>query len=100
MLNAMKNVDFNRVTFNTDSFPIVISSGASLSATSFKKDYITWTYKVLEGVVISGIASGLEAKGIDLVIYKIKDDDGTRIDLQINKVLHLENLLTRILSPQ
>ena len=100
MLNAIKNVDFNRVTFDTDSFPIVIDSGASSSATPFKTDYIAGTYKILDGVVISGIASGLEAKGIGSVIYKIKDDNGIPIDLQIDKVLHLENLPTRILSPQ
>ena len=100
MLNVIKNVDFNRVTFDTNSFPIVIDSGASSSAAPFKTDYIARTYKVLDRVVISGIASGLEAKGIGSVIYKIKDDDGIPIDLQIDKVLHLENLPTRILSPQ
>ena len=100
MLNSIKIVNFNRVTFDTDSFPIVIDSSTSLSATPFKTDYIAGTYKILDRVVISGIASGLEAKGIASVICKIKDDNGIPIDLQIDKVLHLENLLTRIPSPQ
>ena len=99
MLNAIKNVNFNRVIFDTDSFLIVIDSSASSFATSFKTDYIARTCKELEGVVISGIASGLEAKGIGSVLYKIKDNDGIPIHLQVDKVLHLENLPTRIISP-
>ena len=99
LLNAVSNTSMNHISFNTDSYPLVIDSGASSSATPFKSDYIDSTYKTLEGVIISGIASGLKTASIGSVSYKIKDDNRNSIDLEINKVLHLEKLPIRLLSP-
>ena len=58
------------------------------------------SYEPLKGVTTSGIASGLKTLGIGSVLYKTKDDQGNLIDLQIDRVLHLEKLSARLLSPQ
>ena len=77
-------------SFDTDSKPLIRDYGASSSATFCKDDFIPDTYRVLSGVTISGIASGLEAVGIGLVLCKILDDNGVLLDLQIDRVLHLK----------
>ena len=87
-------------SFDTDSKPLIGDCGASSSATFCKDDFIPDTYRVLSGVTISGIASGLEAAGIGSVLYKISDDNGTLLDLQIDRVLHLKQLPQRLISPQ
>ena len=54
----------------------------------------------MKGVVIKGISSGLVAKGYGTVAWCIQDDDDTVIEIHLEKVLYLEELPTRILSPQ
>jgi len=101
ILSAIKNSNSaSHIAFDTDSFSAISDCGASSSATPFLEDYVPGTYKPLKGITISGITSGLSASGIGTVIYKIKDDNGELFDLQIDKVLHLKQLPTRLVSPQ
>ena len=78
LLNALSMVTSNSYLFDTNSFLIVLDSGASSSATPFKSDFIKNSYKEIHGVTISG---------------------GVLVNLHFNKVLHLEKLPTRLLSP-
>jgi len=87
-------------SFDSDSFQLIADCGASSTATFCYDDFIPGTYKSLQGVTISGIASGLKASGIGSVKYPIVDDNGSIIDLQIDRVLHLKGLPQRLLSPQ
>ena len=87
-------------SFNTNSKPLIRDYRVSLSVTFYKDNFILGTYKPLSCVTISGIASGLEAAGIGSVLYKISDDNGTLLDLQIDRVLHLKQLPQRLISPQ
>lgn len=101
ILSAIENSNSaSHIAFNTDSFSAISDCGASSSATPFLEDYVPGTYKPLKGITISGIALGLSASGIGTIIYKIKDDNGELFDLQIDKVLHLKQLPTRLVSPQ
>ena len=86
-------------SFDTDSKPLIGDCEALSSATFCKDDFIPDTYRVLSGVTISGITSGLEAAGIGSVLYKILDDDGAILDLQIDRVLHLKQLPQHLISP-
>ena len=86
-------------SFDTDSKLLIRDCGASLSATFCKDNFIPGTYKVLSGVTISGIASGLEAACIGSVLCKISDDNWVLLDLQIDRVLHLKQLPQHLISP-
>ena len=99
LLKAMQFTPTVTTSFNIDSFQLIIDSGASSTATPCKADFIKGSYQKLTSITISGIASGLKASGVGSVIYKIKDDDDNLLDFQIDKVLHLENLITCLISP-
>ena len=70
--------------FDTDSISLIVDSGASSTATPCKDNFIENTYKLLNGVTISSIGSGLNTSGIGSVLYKIKDNNNNLIDLQID----------------
>ena len=99
LLKALGSNFSNTTAFDTDSFALVLDSGASSSAALYKSNFIDGTYKPLSSIIISGIASGLEVAGIGSTLYKIKDDDNNLIDLQIDRILHLKKLPSRLLSP-
>ena len=98
LLNAVTNIDLSNISFNTDSYSLVIDSRVLFSTTPFKSDYISSTYKELNGIIILGITSRLKAKEIGLDLCKIIDNDGNLIYLQIDKLLLLEKLQIRLLS--
>ena len=99
LLTAISSND-SKIAFDTDSVPAIFDSGASLTATPHRKDFIDGTYKELTGVTISGIASGLKASGIGSINLNFKDDDENPITLQIDRVLHLKQLPIMLVSPQ
>ena len=88
------------IHLDSDSFRLLCDTGASSSAINSKDDFLPGTFTPTKGVVIKGISSGLEAKGYGTVAWNITDDDGNLIEIQLEKVLLLEELPTRILSPQ
>ena len=81
LLNATVTSSNAGTSFDTDSFPIIIDTGASSTSTPYKSDFIPDSYKPLKGITISGIASGLKALGVGSILCKIKDDQGNLIDL-------------------
>lgn len=89
----------NRQFFDSDSVDILIDTGVSSSATFDKDDFVEGTYQNIEGVVVKGIAQGLQAQGFGAAKYTIMDDNGDYIELTIDRVLHLKGLPTRIISP-
>lgn len=88
------------IHLDSDSFRLLCDTGASSSATNSKDDFLPGTFTPTKGVVIKGITSVLEAKGYGTVAWNITDNDGNLIEIQLEKVLLLEELPTRILSPQ
>ena len=63
-------------------------------------NFIPGTYNKHSDVSINGISSGLKVDGYGTAQYVVHDDDGTPIDLEIDKVLHIPDLPIRLLSPQ
>ena len=86
------------VNFETDSQPRTSDCSTFSTATFLKDDFIPGIHKALSGITISGVVSGLEASGIGSVCYKILDDKGTLIELQIEKLFHLKQLPQRLIS--
>ena len=91
LLSAATHMNVNNILFDTNSHSLVIDRSTSSSASHFILDYIKNTYKVLDRVIIVGIVSRLIVTYIELVSYKIKDNDRSLIDLQINEALYLKN---------
>ena len=90
----------NCFLFDSDSFPVVFDSGASSTSTDTKDDFIPGTFVAIEGVSVSGIASGLEVKGYGSVNWNFYTIKGEVISLKIDKVLYIPGLPTRLISPQ
>ena len=59
------------------------SSSAAMDITDFVEDL----HAPLEGAVINGIASGLQAKGYRTVCWQISNDKGKCADMHVEKVL-------------
>ena len=59
------------INFDSDSFRLLVDTGASSSATNCKEDFLPGTYTEMKGVVIKGISSGLVAKGYGTVAWCI-----------------------------
>ena len=87
------------ITFNTNYSQIIKDYSASLLATFSKTEYIPRTYQPLSKVTIYCNLSSLLAIRISLVSYTIKDNNGNKVYLYIDKVLYLPKLLVRLLSP-
>ena len=68
LLNATSNHSSIYEAFDTDSFSIIIDSGASSTAIPHKSDFITDSSKPLQGITIHGIALGLKASGVGSVL--------------------------------
>ena len=87
-------------SFDADSVPKIVDSGASSFATSDRSLFIDGNYKPLKGVKISGIASGLEASGVGSIKINFRDDDDKAVELHVDRVLHLKDLPHTLLSLQ
>ena len=102
--NMLLNAKFLHSEINldldTDYFAIILDTVSSYITTCFKKVFIEWTQKPLKRVTISRTTSMLTASGFFSVSCKIKDDDAIIIHLQIDCVLHLENVLSRLVSTE
>ena len=88
------------VHFDSDSFDICVDTGASSTCTSSRDDFVPGSYVNLEGATINGIASGLTVAGYGTVRWVFHDDNHQPIDVEIDKVLHIPDVPTRLLSPQ
>ena len=99
MLKTLSNDENFLTSFDADSTPKFLDSGTSSCATSDRSLFIDGTHKPLKGVMILGIASGLEASGIGSIKINIVDDNCKAVKLQIDRVLHLKDLPHTSLSP-
>ena len=90
----------SRTHFDSDTFEICVDTGASLTCTLSKEDFIPDSYVSIEGATINGIASGLSVIGYGTIRWVITDDNGDPIDVEIDRVLHIPDVPTQLLSPQ
>ena len=62
------------VHFDSDSFDICVDTGASLTFTPSKEDFISDSCVPLEGATTNGIASGLPIAGYGTIRWVFHDD--------------------------
>ena len=86
--------------FDSDAYDICVDTGALSTCTPSKDDYIDGSYVPLTGATINGIASRLNVVGYGTICWVITDDNGDPIHVEIDRVLHIPDVPTRLLSPQ
>ena len=84
------------ITFDSDSQPLILDTGASCGFTYNRKDFIK--YQSYKGNV-TGLGT-LSIQGMGTVSYKIRNNHEDIVDLVISNVFHVPNLHIRLVSPQ
>jgi transposase InsO family protein len=82
-----------------DMIPLILDTGASISITPFKSDFITPIWPV-QHVNIKGIASGLIATGIGDVSDSFVNDAGETQELLLRNCLHVPSCAVRLICPR
>jgi hypothetical protein len=82
-----------------DMVPLILDTGASISITPFKSDFIT-PIQPVQHVSIKGIASGLTATGIGDVSYTFINDAGESQQLLLRNCLHVPSCAVRLICPR
>ena len=86
-------------SFDSDSVPIIIDSGASVTLTHSMKDFISYKEYDIPRIV-SGISSGLSLKGRGTIMWHVVNDHGQIVPITIRDVQYVPELPMRLLSPQ
>jgi len=86
------------ITFDTDSFAILVENGASRSITNNRKDFID-TPRLVH-TIIEGYSGTSEASLIRTVRWTIADDQGLEHNILLPNTILDEKAKKRILSPQ
>ncbi len=86
------------VSFNSDSFELLVDNGASRSITNNKKDFID-TPQLIR-TIIEGYSGTSEASLVGTVKWTIADDQGLEHDIILPNTILDEKAKRRILSPQ
>lgn len=82
--------------FDTDSFLIIVDTGASAAFTFCKQDFITFTPLMDK---VKGLAT-LKIAGEGTVQYKVKNDQGKTVNLIIENSYYVPEMDICLLSPQ
>ena len=90
----------HKVTFDTDSYEIVVDGGASRCATNDKSHFIGTMRPPGRFNKLKGIDGSLSIKGIGTIEWEILDDEGQRHVFRIHDVLYVPALPKCLLSPQ
>jgi hypothetical protein len=82
------NYDGMKTPFTPNETHIVIDTGASITITNCKTDFMT-TIDPVQPAQLKGIASGLTIEGIGSVNYSFLADDGSVQDVTLHNVLYV-----------
>jgi len=82
-----------------DMVPLVFDTGASITITPIKTDFIG-PIKPVQHVQIKGIASGLQAAGIGDVSYSFVNDSGATQTLCLRNCLYVPDCVVRLICPR
>lgn len=97
MLCAFISEDRNiECTFDTDSFRIIVDTGASAAFTFCKQDFISFTPLADK---VKGLAT-LKIAGVGTVQYRVKNDQGETVNLTIDNCYYVPEMDIRLISPQ
>jgi hypothetical protein len=86
------------VSFNSDSFELLVDNGASRSITNNKKDFIDTPRLIC--TIIEGYSGTSEASLVGTVKWTIADDQGLEHDIILPNTILDEKAKRQILSPQ
>jgi hypothetical protein len=86
------------ISFDTDSFDILVNNGASRSITKNRKDFIDTPCLVY--TIIKGYLGTSDASLIGTVRWTIADDQGLEHNIILPNTILDEKAKKRILSPQ
>jgi hypothetical protein len=93
------NYDGMKTPFTPNETHIVIDTGASITITNCKTDFMT-TIDPVQPAQLKGIASGLTIEGIGSVNYSFLADDGSVQDVTLHNVLYVPKCSVRLLCPR
>ena len=86
------------LTFDSDSYPIMVDNGASYSITNDLRDFIE--PPVQKGIKINGFDGSKTSARTGTVQWKILDDDGKPHTITLPGTNYVPTAETRMLSPQ
>jgi hypothetical protein len=86
------------IQFSVNAKPICIDSGASLTGSNNKDDFIC--LHPIKDQHLSGIATCLPISGIGTLKWPILTDSGAAVELHITQALYVPACLMNLLSPQ
>jgi hypothetical protein len=89
----------NKTPISPDCFPLIIDTGASISVTPYRTDFISDIHPI-QSLEIQGIASGLTVKGAGTVTYSFYNDDGALQTITLKHCLYVPQCTARLLCPQ
>lgn len=97
MLCAFISEDRNiECAFDTDSFHIIVDTGASAAFTLCKQDIISFTPMNKK---VKGLAT-LQVAGVGTVQYRVKNDQGETINLIIDNCYYVPEMDIHLICPQ
>ena len=89
----------NKTPISPDSYPIILDTGASISVTPYKTDFVSQITPV-QSLEIQGIASGLQVKGSGSVHYSFYNDAGVLQTIKLKHCRYVPQCTARLLCPR
>jgi hypothetical protein len=87
------------IPISPDMIPLVIDTGASITAMPCATDFIT-PIKPVQSIEIKGIASGLQVHGFGDVKYSFVNDTGITQHLHLKNCLYVPQCTSRLICPR
>ena len=84
--------------FDSDSKQITVDTGATLSLSHDRQDFIGKMTPLTRNV--RGVSGNVNATHIGKVVWQIEDDNGQVHDIHISNVMYIPTASSRLLSPQ
>jgi hypothetical protein len=88
-----------RTPISPDMVPLIIDTGASITVSPYKTDFIS-PIKPVQSVEIKGIASGLQVCGYGDVSYTFYNDNNELQPLTLRDCLYIPQCMARLLCPR
>jgi len=99
-LAAFEATYANNITpLSPDSYPLILDTGASISVTPYKTDFIS-PIRPIQSLEIQGIASGLQVQGSGSVQYKFYNDAGHPQTIVLKHCLYVPQCTARLICPR
>jgi hypothetical protein len=88
-----------KTPISPDMVPLIIDTGASITVTPYKTDFIS-DIRPVQSVEIKGIASGLQVRGFGDVSYSFQNDNMETQTMILKDCLYVPQCPARLLCPR